>query len=150
MYHFAYGSNLSSKFLRRCCPSARFVMRATLPNNRVEFRFYSEKRKGGISSIVPYPSKLTRGVIYEVSEEDMVKLDEVESVPQGHYVRERVLVLGEDKEYHKADLYRVVNPDGPFAPARSYVELMVEGAEEHGLDPEYVENLRSLLGSLKA
>lgn len=150
MYHFAYGSNLSSKFLRKYCPSARYVMRATLPNNRVEFRFYSEKRKGGISSIVPYPSKLTRGVIYDVSGEDMVKLDEVESVPQGLYVREKVLVLGEDKEYHKADLYRVVKPDGPYTPARSYVELMVEGAEEHGLDPEYVENLRSLLGSLKA
>lgn len=150
MYHFAYGSNLSSKFLTKYCPSAKYVMKATLPNNRVEFRHYSESRKGGISSIVPYPSKLTRGVIYEVSEEEMTKLDEVESVPQGLYVRERVLVLGEDKEYHKADLYRVVNLEGPFTPARSYIELMVEGAEEHGLDPEYVENLRRLLGSLKS
>jgi gamma-glutamylcyclotransferase len=149
MYHFAYGSNLSSKFLRRHCPNAEFVMRATLPNFRVEFRFYSESRNGGISSIVPYPSKLTRGVIYEVSEEDMQRLDELESVPEMLYVRERVLVLGEDKEYHKADLYRVVNPEGPFTPARSYIELMVEGAEEHGLDPEYIEHLRSLLGSLK-
>ncbi len=86
---------------------------------------------------------------FEVSEEDMQRLDELESVPEGLYIRERVLVLGEDKAYHKADLYRVVKPEGPFTPARSYVELMVEGAEEHGLDPEYIENLRNLLGSLK-
>ena len=149
MYHFAYGSNLSSRFLRGHCPSAKFIMRATLPNFRVEFRFYSKSRKGGISSVIPYPGKLTRGVIYDVSEEDMQRLDELESVPQGLYIRERVLVLGDNGEYYKADLYRVVNPEGPFIPAVSYVELMVEGAEEHGLDPGYVENLRSLLGSLK-
>lgn len=149
MFHFAYGSNLSSKFLRRHCPSAEFVMRACLPNFRVAFPFYSKKRKGGISSIIPDPGKLVRGVIYEVPEDEMEKLDEVEGVPQGLYVRQTFLVLGEDGDLHRADLYRVVDPAGPFTPARSYVELMVEGAEEHGLDPDYVETLRRLLRALR-
>ena len=148
MYHFAYGSNLSSRFLRGHCLNARFVMRALLPNYRVEFRFYSERRQGGISSIVFHPGGLTRGVIYDVSEDEMLALDVVESVPQGLYARERFLVLGEDGGLHGADLYRVVRPEGPFTPARSYVELMLEGAEEHGLDPEYVERLSRLLKSL--
>ncbi len=148
MYHFAYGSNLSSRFLKGHCPNARFVMRALLPNYRVEFRFYSEKRQGGISSIVFHPGGLTRGVVYNVPEEEMLALDVVESVPQGLYARERFLVLGEDGGLHGADLYRVVRPEGPFTPARSYVELMLEGAEEHGLDPEYVEGLGRLLKSL--
>ncbi len=130
------------------CPSARFIMRALLPNYRVEFRFYSERRQGGISSIVFHPGSLTRGVIYDVPEDEMLALDVVESVPLGLYVRERFLVLGEDKGLHRADLYRVVRPEGPFTPARSYVELMLEGAEEHGLDPEYVERLGILLKSL--
>jgi gamma-glutamylcyclotransferase (GGCT)/AIG2-like uncharacterized protein YtfP len=148
MYHFAYGSNLSYRFLKQYCPSARFVMRAFLPNYRVEFRFFSKRRQGGISSIVFRPCNLVRGVIYEVPLEEMLRLDEVESVPQGLYKRETFLVLGEDGAFHEADLYRVVEPEGPFAPARSYVELMLEGAEEHGLDPAYVEELRELLRSL--
>ena len=148
MYHFAYGSNLSYRFLKQYCPSARFVMRAFLPNYRVEFRFFSKRRQGGISSIVFCPGNLVRGVIYEVPLEEMLRLDEVESVPQGLYTRETFLVLGEDGAFHEGDLYRVVEPEGPLVPARSYVELMLEGAEEHGLDPAYVEELRELLRSL--
>ena len=148
MFHYAYGSNLSPKFLTSHCPSARFVMKAYLPNFRVEFRFYSKRRQGGISTITPHPGSLVRGAIYEVPEEGMLDLDEVESVPQGLYTRETFLVLGEDGNWHEADLYRVVKPEGPFAPARSYVELMLEGAETHGLDAGYVEELRELLRSL--
>jgi gamma-glutamylcyclotransferase (GGCT)/AIG2-like uncharacterized protein YtfP len=148
MFHYAYGSNLSPKFLTGYCPSARFVMKAYLPNFRVEFRFYSKRRQGGISSIMPHPGSLVRGAIYEVPLEEMLDLDEVESVPQGLYTRETFLVLGDDGKWHEADLYRVVKPEGPFAPARSYVELMLEGAEAYGLDAEYVEELRELLRSL--
>lgn len=148
MLHFAYGSNLSPKFLRSHCPSARFVMKAYLPNFRVEFRYYSKKRQGGISSIISHPGSLVRGVIYEVPPEEMLDLDELESVPQGLYIRETFLVLGEDGGWREADLYKVAKPEGPFTPARSYVELMLEGAQEQGLDPEYVRELRELLGSL--
>ena len=148
MFHYAYGSNLSPTFLKSYCPSAKFVMKAILPNFRIEFRFYSQRRKGGISSIIPSPGNLVRGAIYDVPEDEMIKLDEVESVPQGLYSRETFLVLGEDGEWHEADLYRVVEPDGPFTPAKGYIALMLEGAEAHGLDPGYVEDLRRLYESL--
>lgn len=50
-------------------------MKAYLLNFRVAFPFYSKKRKGGISSIVPDPGKLVRGVIYEIPAEEMERLD---------------------------------------------------------------------------
>lgn len=148
MLHFAYGSNLSPKFLRQYCPTAVFQMRAELPNYRIVFPFFSQKRQGGISSIVNAPGELVRGVIYDVSQREFEELDVVESVPQGHYMRETFLVLGEDKRWHSADLYRCAKPSGPYAPARSYVELMVEGAEAHQLDANYVKELRWLIASL--
>jgi hypothetical protein len=43
MLHYAYGSNLSPTFLKGYCPRAKFVMKANLPNFRVEFRFYSQR-----------------------------------------------------------------------------------------------------------
>ena len=149
MRYFAYGSNLSSQYMRRTCPSATFIMKADLPNFGVEFRHYSEKRQGGISSIVEAPGKMVRGVLFEIRVEEIEELDIVESVPEGLYRRDTFLVMGEDGNWHEAELYRVTNPRGPYPPAKGYLDLMIEGAREHGLDASYVEELVSLRRSLE-
>jgi len=144
MRHFGYGSNLNMEFLRGYCPGAEFVMRAYLPNYEVQFRFWSERRQGGISTIIEKPGGLVHGVIYEVPEEELLDLDVLESVPQGLYRRETFLVLGEDGAWHEADLYRVAEPKGPFTPSRGYVELMLAGAKANGLAPEYVKKIKEI------
>ena len=148
MFHFAYGSNLSTRFLHEYTPSAAFVMRAELPNYEVQFRHYSENLGGGISSIVESPGSLVKGVIYQVLESELEALDAVESVAEGIYRREAFLVLGEDGQWHRGDLYRVVSPKGPYTPSRSYVDHMIEGAQEHGLDPPYIEQLVAIRNNL--
>jgi hypothetical protein len=58
-------------------------------------------------------------------------------------------VLGEDGEFHPADLYRVLEPKGPFTPSREYVDIMLSGARELGLsgarelglDPDYIKKI---------
>jgi hypothetical protein len=87
---------------------------------------------------------LVHGIIYEVDAEEMTELDILESVPQGLYKRETYLVLGKDQKWHDADLYRVAEPRGPFTPSRGYVELMLSGAKEHGIDPEYVKIIEAI------
>lgn len=148
MYYYAYGSNLSSRYIRDYCPSASFVMQADLPNFQVEFRHYSENRQGGISSIIEAPGQLVQGVIYEVPEEELIELDILESVPEGLYRRDTFLILGRDGLWHKADLYRVTNPTGPYSPSKEYLEDMIEGAQEHGLTAEYIAKLVALRQSL--
>ena len=148
VWHFGYGSNLSSRFLREHCPSVKPVMKAYLPNYRVEFRYYSNNRQGGISSIMEAPGEMTYGVIYEMPTKEMDDLDVLESVPEGLYTRETFLVLGEDGEWHEGDLYRVANPEGPFTPAASYLDLMIEGAREHGLDTDFLKKLEAMRRSL--
>jgi gamma-glutamylcyclotransferase (GGCT)/AIG2-like uncharacterized protein YtfP len=141
MYYYAYGSNLSTRYVRHYCPSAAFVMRADLPNYRVEFRHYSENRQGGISSIVEAPGQLVRGVIYDITEEELIELDILEGVPEGLYTRDTFLVQGEDGQWHEADLYRVAKPTGPYQPSKAYLDDMIEGAREHDLAPKYIEEL---------
>lgn len=140
-YYFGYGSNLNQEFLRQYCPSAEFVMKAFLPNYEVQFRFWSKKRNGGISSIIEMPEELVHGVIYEVLVKELLELDILESVPQGFYKREAFLVLGGNGEWQQADLYRVADPKGPFPPAKSYVDQMFTGAKQHGLDPDYIKKI---------
>ena len=144
MKHFGYGSNLNQDFLSKYCPSTEFIIKAYLPNYQVQFRYWSKKRRGGISSIVEKPGELVHGVIYEISESDLRDLDILESVHQGLYSRDKYLVLGEDSEWHQADLYRVVNPQGPFTPSKSYVELMLEGAKQHAIDPGYIQKIQEI------
>lgn len=148
MYYFAYGSNLSSNCIRDYTPSAAFVMKADLPNYKVEFRHYSKNLGGGISSIVDTPGALVKGVIYDVPESELEELDILESVPEGVYRRDTYVVMGEDGHWHHADLYRVSIPTGPHTPSTSYVDSMIDGAREHGLDAGYIAQLVAIRKSL--
>jgi gamma-glutamylcyclotransferase (GGCT)/AIG2-like uncharacterized protein YtfP len=145
---FAYGSLLSPALLRRHIPSAELVTKAELANYEVQFRQYSEARQGGTSCIIEAPGRLVRGVVYSIAREEMHDLDVLEGVPEGRYRREVFLVLGQDGEWYEAYLYRLANPSGPFTPAKSYLDDMIEGAQAHGLDAEYTQRLISWRRSL--
>ena len=129
MYHFGYGSNLSIDFVKKeLIPNTKLTMKGYLPNFEVQFPFWSEKRQGGFSGIMEAPGELVHGAIYEVTEQEVLTLDNLEGVYKDLYRRETFLVLGEDGKFHPADLYRVIDPKGPFLPSRSYVEIMLTGA----------------------
>ncbi len=143
-WSFAYGSNMASRLLREYCPSARILMRATLPNFQIEFRRYSEDFVGGISTIMPAPGGLVRGIVFEFPSAELATLDEYEDVDKGHYLRESFIVLGEDGAWCRADLYRVARPEGPFPPSARYLDIMLEGAAEQGLPADYITGLEAL------
>jgi len=148
MYYFAYGSNLLSSYLREYCPSATVVMQATISNFRVEFPYYSEESQGGLSSILEAPGELVKGVIFNILQTEFAAMDVMESVPQKLYRRDTFLTLGEDGKWHKADLYRVTTPSGPFMPSKGYLDGMIKGAYEHGLSPEYIKRFEVMRDSL--
>jgi len=142
MFHFGYGSNLSIKCVHEeLIPDAKFVMKGYLPNFEVRFPFLSPEENAGYSGIMEAPGELVPGALYEVTEEELVILDNMEGVYKDRYERMTYLVLGEDGKFHQADLFRVIDPQGPFPPARSYVDIMLEGARDLELDPEYIKKI---------
>jgi gamma-glutamylcyclotransferase (GGCT)/AIG2-like uncharacterized protein YtfP len=142
MYHFGYGSNLNIKCVHEeLNPNAKFVMKGFLPNFEVSWPFWSEKEQAGYSGIMEAPGELVHGALYEMTEEELIKMDNLEDCYKDTYKRETFLVLGEDGKWYKADLYRVIDPKGPFPPSRSYVDIMLEGARDLGLDPEYIKKI---------
>ena len=148
MNYFAYGSNMSTAYIRDYCPSATFVMRARLPNFHIEFRRYSADLQGGISSIIEAPGEMIHGVLYDIEEAEILALDILEDVPDNIYRRDSYLVFGEDGNWHQGDLYRVCEPAGPYTPSRTYVDFMLAGAREHNLDPTYIQGLQAIRDSL--
>jgi gamma-glutamylcyclotransferase (GGCT)/AIG2-like uncharacterized protein YtfP len=141
MLYFSYGSFMDSETLRKHAPDARFVIRAVLPNYEVQFNFLSKTYSGGVTGVEPAPGKLARGVVYEVSPEDLNHLDTIEGVPQGIYYRQRILVVDESGELLEVETYRTTEPEGPFKTTRRYLGLMLKGAKEHALDPGYIQEL---------
>ena len=148
MLYFSYGSFMNSETLRKHDPSARFITRAVLPNYEVQFNFLSKTYSGGVTGVEPAPGKVARGVVYEVSNEDLQHLDTIEGVPQGIYYRQRILVVDEAGKILEAETYRTTDPKGPFKTTRRYLGLMLEGAKEHGLDPGYVRELEEQFATL--
>ncbi len=149
MYYFAYGSNLLTSYLREYCPTATVVMRAAIPNFRVEFPYYSEESQGGLSSILEAPGELVEGVIFDIAQTEFAAMDVMESVPENLYRRDTFLTFSEDDKWHKADLYRVVTPRGPFMPSKGYLDGMIKGAHEHGLPPKYIKRFEVMRNSLE-
>ena len=85
-----------------------------------------------------------RGVIYDVPPEEMEHLDVIEAVPEGFYYRQRILVVGDEGNLLEVETYRTTHPQGLFKPSKRYLDLMVKGAKEHDLDPEYVKELEAV------
>jgi len=149
MLYFSYGSFLDSENLKKHVPNARYVKRAILPDFEVQFNFLSNTYDGGVTGVEPVTGRKALGVLYDVPPDEIEKLDVVEGVPADIYYRETVTVVDEDGNEHRAETYRTTNPKGPFTPTKRYLGLMIKGAKEHGLDPDYIKELEDLYATLK-
>ena len=141
MYHFGYGSNLQFDFVKTILPSAKFAMKGYLPNYEIQFSFWSKNKQGGLSNIMIAPGKIVHGALYDVLQNELEILDEIEGMYKGDYIRKTFLIVGEDKQIHPAELYQVIDPQGPFTPSKSYVKGMLDGAREIGLDNAYIKTI---------
>lgn len=140
--YFAYGSNMESRRFKRRCPHSQVLGRARLPGHRLDFTRYSTGFKGGVADIVPEADSQVWGVLSHVEESDLASLDEYEGVPVG-YRREWVTVLDDSGQEHPAVTY-VANRTGRFTPSRTYLDIILRGAREHGLPPDYVRRLEQI------
>jgi len=146
LLYFAYGSNMCTRYLRDYCPSAAPVMPAALANFHIEFRRFSTNLGGGISTIQPAPGAIVHGVLFTIPRAEIEALDILENVPDGLYTRDTFVMLDTAGAWRRAELYRIVTPEGPFAPAEQYIDWMLEGAREHGLPDDYIARIAGLRG----
>lgn len=149
MLYFSYGSFLDSETLKKHAPNAKYVNKAVLPDFKVQFNFLSKTYDGGVTGVEPAFGNKALGVLYEVSTDEIKRLDIVEGVTIGIYYRETVTVVDEDGNEYKAETYRTTDPKGPFTHTKRYLGLMIKGAREHGLDPDYIKELEDLYATLE-
>lgn len=136
--YFAYGSNLASRRLLHRVPGAQARGRARLAG----FRLVADKpgRDGNAKlNIVRDPAGFVWGALWKLAVPDLSRLDRYE----GGYKRIEV-VVNADAGARAATTYasRLHGARPGLEPA--YRELVLEGAREQRLPPEWVALLESL------
>jgi len=155
MYYFAYGSNMNWRQMRRRCPSARFVCIAHLPGYRFAIARHSRLRDCGTANIFPEAEGTVWGIVYEVSESDMLIMDSFEDgySRYKHFVYrfppldvQPQLQLSAAPSILEAIVYIAPKESSVPLPNAEYKRLMLEGARHWQLPADYC----SMLAQLKA
>jgi len=90
------------------------------------------------ASFVPAPGHVVWGVLYELPEAQIARLDRYET---SDYLPVEVTVVGARTGPVTARAYQTRRPVAERRPSARYLALVCEGAREHGLPEEYVREL---------
>lgn len=132
MYYFAYGSNLSKKQIGERCPMARPVSAVTLHHYRLVFSGWSRKWRGGVATIQPFRGEKVAGAIYELSEEDMKRLDSYQDCP-AKYSRIKVGVNNDFGELIEVVTYIRAQRAEEARPSQEYLAVIQQGYRDWGI-----------------
>ena len=104
-YYFAYGSNMNPARLRGRCVSFRSHMHAVLKGYGLRFnKVAKDDPRAGYANVVPEPNGAVEGVLYELSDGGIERLDHCEGCPC-HYRRMSIEVELDDGRAVNALIY---------------------------------------------
>ena len=141
MWYFAYGTNMDRRRveLHRAIV-VQEVRRGVLENYRLLFNKVSSIRPTtGCANVVPAPGRRVFGVLYRIPDADISRMDIFEGVSGGQYHRERVLVRDEENDLIEAEVYIADETNDNLLPSIEYLDGVVKGARESGIDEKYIE-----------
>ena len=143
MNYFAYGSNMDRESMEKRGVTIFSMQRARLEGFRLAFNKVASRRENeGYANIAKDPDGIVEGILYEIRDSDISKLDEFEGYPN-HYDRINVTVKLNNGQEVCAVTY-VANPDKTcdgLKPSRGYMDHLL--AAKDYLSPEYFEKLKA-------
>jgi gamma-glutamylcyclotransferase len=138
--YFAYGSNMLSRRLRARVPSAKALGLATLSGYRLVWHKCSRDGSGKCDVVsTSDPADIVSGVVFEILAAEKPALDRAEGVSAGYAEKEVVVTMG--STLLTTLTYVATRTDATLCPYDWYKALVIAGAQEHGLPPEYIAAL---------
>lgn len=134
--YFAYGSNLSINQMRRRCPNSTLLKKGCLRGYRLAFTLYSSGWGGGVADIVVDPDNEVWGLIYELSTEDLHRLDGYEGYPDV-YTRFQTSIKTLKCSISDVWVYTVVRKNNFIPPTKEYMEIIKNAALEFQFPETY-------------
>ena len=142
MYYFAYGSNMNWEQMQRRCPSAQFVCVASLKDYRFAIARHSRLRNCGTANIFADAGSEVWGIVYAVSELDLVTLNAFED----GYRREKLLAwaTGDSQRSLEVLVYIAEKEDTVPLPNPEYKRLILDGARHWKIPESYCSMLEQI------
>jgi gamma-glutamylcyclotransferase (GGCT)/AIG2-like uncharacterized protein YtfP len=140
--YFAYGSNMNWPQMQRRCPSSRFVCVGRLANYHFGITRHSRLRDCGTANIYPAAGKEVWGIVYDISDEELLILDSFED----GYRREILPVhaIEDGRRPFDALVYVAAIEENVPPPSAAYRRLIVEGAKHWKLPASYMAILEAI------
>lgn len=143
-FYFGYGSNMDLTSMRAKGVHPETSVRARLHGWRLRFNVHHFFRhEGGVGNIEesPDPGEEVQGVIHRCRDEDLAALDAVEAYGFGY---DRIEVPIESAGTTTTAIAYVGIPsflDDTCLPTQRYMNILVKGARNAGLDAAYIDRL---------
>lgn len=139
-WYFAYGSNMQrATFVERRGMRPTAVRRAYVDGRRLCFDLPIGPGERGVANLVADAAARTWGVVYRLEPEACDVLDRTEGVDRGFYRRIAIEATTDDGARLAAFAYQGEARDPRRKPSARYLGLLLAGARELGLPPDYVE-----------
>ena len=138
MKYFAYGMNTNLAQMAQRCPKAISLGKAVLYGH--EFRFSRH------ADIIENPGFITHGVLWEITDECEKSLDALEGFPD-YYLKKMVNVFHNGCAVESM-VYYMTNDYPDEYPSDGYLEMLIEGYAEHGVDNTQIYSSLALIQQL--
>ncbi len=141
--YFAYGSNMDKNQMERRGVFVFDSVKGKLPDHTLIFPVFSEGRGCGVADIIPAEDEVW-GVVYTIDRRGMERLDMYENV-----YRKKKVDVHTDEGIIPAVTYIVDEPlekkkDEHIAPSDKYLHHIINGAQEHGIEEDYIKRIERL------
>jgi gamma-glutamylcyclotransferase (GGCT)/AIG2-like uncharacterized protein YtfP len=111
------------------------------------FPRYSDRRQGGVGSLLAAPGDAVWGVVFSITPEDLERLDRSEGVSTGAYRRAQIAIAWGNNLKQQVWTYFALPQDEPpkrYTPHEDYLAQYIRGAESFGLPTEYLNKLKRI------
>jgi len=143
IWYLGYGSNMNRDiFENRRAMRPIQAQPALLENYQLRFNLAIGRGERGVANIEPQVGARTWGVLYLITTEQSEHLDRTEGVPRGAYRRIPISPIFDSGEQIAAFTYQSDRISLGRKPSPRYLDLLIEGAVQHGLPSDYLQYLR--------
>lgn len=144
MHYFAYGTLLVEQSMRAVCPSAKNVGFMRLDGYELAFGHCNREGLAGCT-LLEKEGAATYGIQYELTDEDMAKMDAAAEVDTRQWVHIPISVVDINGDTHQSSTYVIPGVFRHWPPTTKYVAPILTGLETSDFPESYKNQMRSLI-----